>query len=263
MGRVLITGGASGFGQALATRYASQGHRVLVTDLAHDAPDDVVYRPLDVRDDEAWTAAVRWIEGNWGGLDLLVNNAGVAAGGRVDAIPIDDWEWLLDTNLMGVVKGCRAFTPMFKAQRSGRIVNVASMAGLVHPPGMSSYNAAKAAVVALSETMLHELAPYGVGVSVVCASFFRTNLDQSMRGSDPDLEASARKLITDARYDATTIAARAAKAIDAGRFLILTHPEGRALYQLKRLSPAAYHRMMTKVGARLVNREQRARRERP
>jgi NAD(P)-dependent dehydrogenase (short-subunit alcohol dehydrogenase family) len=168
MGRVLITGGASGFGQALATHYARTGHRVLVTDLAHDAPGGVLYRPLDVRDDEAWSGAVRWIDGNWDGLDLLVNNAGVAAGGRFDSSPVDDWEWLIDTNLMGVVRGCRAFMPMFKSQRGGRIVNVASMAGLVHPPGMSSYNAAKAAVVALSETMLHELAPYGVGVSVVC-----------------------------------------------------------------------------------------------
>jgi NAD(P)-dependent dehydrogenase (short-subunit alcohol dehydrogenase family) len=268
MSRVLVTGGASGFGQALAAIYAARGDQVLVTDLVEDpGPDqlphavrtgEVHYRALDVRDDDAWDEARGWVEDRWGGLDLLINNAGVAAGGRVDTIPVEDWRWVIDTNLMGVVKGCRTFTPLFKTQRAGRIVNVASMAGLVHPPGMSSYNASKAAVVALSETMLHELAAYGVGVSVICASFFRTNLDRSLRGSDPELEEAARRLITGAKYDAATIAARAVKALDKGRFLVMTHAEGRTAYRLKRYSPPAYHRVMKRAGARLATRGARA-----
>jgi NAD(P)-dependent dehydrogenase (short-subunit alcohol dehydrogenase family) len=262
--RVLVTGGASGFGQALAAIYAARQCQVLVTDVAADVADDVlprrtgagqvVYRQLDVRDVGQWEAARDWLDEQWGGLDLLINNAGVAAGGRVDVVPIQDWEWIIEINLLGVVKGCRTFTPMFKAQRSGRIVNVASMAGLVHPPAMSSYNSVKAGVVALSETMLHELAAYDVGVSVVCASFFRTNLHDSLRGSDPMLEPSARKLMTESKLDAATVAARAVDGIDKGRFLVLTHADGRAVYRLKRLSPRLYHRAMQRAGRRLAAR---------
>jgi NAD(P)-dependent dehydrogenase (short-subunit alcohol dehydrogenase family) len=118
-------------------------------------------------------------------LDVLVNNAGVAGGGRLDVATVDEWRWITEINLFGVVRGCRTFTPLFKRQGSGYIVNTASAAGLIHPPTMSSYNAVKAAVVALSETLQYELAPYGVSTSVVCPSFFRTNLASSLRGADP------------------------------------------------------------------------------
>ena len=123
--------------------------------------------------------------GRWGGLDVLVNNAGVAGGGRLDVASLDEWRWITDINLFGVVRGTRAFVPMLKAQRSGHVVNVASLAGLVHPAGMASYNAVKAAVVALTETTGHELAAYGVRASVVCPSYFRTGLVDRMRARTP------------------------------------------------------------------------------
>ena len=127
------------------------------------------------------------MERRWGGLDVLVNNAGVAGGGRLDVATLEEWQWITDINLFGAVRGTRTFVPMFKQQRSGHIVNVASLAGLVHPAGMASYNAVKAAVVALTETTGHELASYGVRASVVCPSYFRTNLMSSMRGTDTAL----------------------------------------------------------------------------
>jgi NAD(P)-dependent dehydrogenase (short-subunit alcohol dehydrogenase family) len=262
--RVLITGGASGFGQALVRLYAARGDLVLVTDVHHDLdpgllPDiglggEVHYLCLDVRDEGDWEKARGWVEEHWGGLDLLFNNAGVAAGGRIEMLDLEDWQWIIDINLLGVVRGCRTFVPLFKQQRHGRIVNTASMAGLVHPPTMSSYNAVKAAVVALSETLLHELSPYGVGVSVICPSFFRTNLHESLRGSDPEMEQSAIQLITGSRRDAATIAARAVKQIDRGSYLVLTHPEANVAYRTKRLVPAVYHRTMKKLAARIANR---------
>ena len=122
-----------------------------------------------------------------------MNNAGIATGGRIDVESLDEWDRVVDINLMGVVRGCRAFTPLFKRQRSGHIVNTASAAGLVHPPMMSSYNTVKAGVVALSETLSHELHPYGVTVSVVCPSFFRTNLADSIQGDDTAMGATARQ----------------------------------------------------------------------
>ncbi len=154
--RVLVTGAASGLGAALTAAFRARGDEVLATDLAGA---DLT---LDITSDDDWAAALAHVEDTWGGLDLLVNNAGVAGGGRLDVATMDEWEWITRINLFGVVRGTRAFVPMFKAQRSGHIVNVASLAGLVHPAGMASYNAVKAAVVALTETTGHELASYGV-----------------------------------------------------------------------------------------------------
>src|SRR3954447_8897923 len=212
--RVLVTGAASGLGLALVRRCAARGDAVLATDLAPTAgapsevfPDGVRYRQLDVRDDDDWEAARAWVSAEWGGLDLLVNNAGVAGGGRIELCSMDDWLWIVDITVFGVVRGPRAFTPLLKEQGSGRIVNVASLAGLVHPPGMGSYNAVKAAVVAFSETVAHELAPYGVGCSVVCPSYFRTNLMASLRGGDTDLAAHMTQLVDKSPISAADIAA--------------------------------------------------------
>ena len=115
---------------------------------------------------------------------MLVNNAGVAGGGRIDRCTLEEWQWITDINLFGLVRGMQAFVPMLKEQGSGHLVNVASLAGLVHPGGMGSYNAVKAAVVAFTETCGHELASSGIRASVVCPSYFRTNLMGSMQGSD-------------------------------------------------------------------------------
>ena len=171
---MLVTGAASGLGAALTGAFVARGDEVLATDLTPPRLEPAVpaiggtvgpprAAPLDIRSDADWAAARAWVEEHWGGLDVLVNNAGVAGGGRIDLTSMDDWEWITEINLFGVVRGTRTFVPMLKAQGSGRVVNVASLAGLVHPAGMGSYNAVKAAVVAFSETAAHELAGYGVG----------------------------------------------------------------------------------------------------
>ena len=168
MSRVLVTGAASGLGEALTRAFRARGDEVLATDVAERSVSRrrqsafLNHRRLDITSDDDWAAARAWVEEHWGGLDVLVNNAGIAGGGRIDVAGIDEWQWIIEINLLGVVRGCRTFTPVFKRQRSGRIVNVASLAGLVHPAGMASYNAVKAGVVALTETLGHELAAYGV-----------------------------------------------------------------------------------------------------
>ena len=110
-----------------------------------------------------------------------MNNAGVAAGGLVGEQSLDDWKWIVDINLWGVIHGCHVFAPRFRAQRSGYILNVASAAGFVSLPEMASYNVTKAGVIALSETLCGELSPCGVRVSVTCPSFFKTNLMDVLR----------------------------------------------------------------------------------
>jgi NAD(P)-dependent dehydrogenase (short-subunit alcohol dehydrogenase family) len=181
--RVLVTGAASGLGAALTRTWRARGDEVLATDLRGDDID----LTLDITSDDDWARAYDEVERRWGGLDVLVNNAGVAGGGRLDVATLDEWRWITETNLFGAVRGIRTFVPVFKRQRSGHVVNVASLAGLVHPAGMASYNAVKAAVVALTETTGHELADFGVRASVVCPSYFRTNLMSSLRGADTAL----------------------------------------------------------------------------
>ncbi|MFJ9552646.1 SDR family NAD(P)-dependent oxidoreductase [Nocardiopsis sp. NPDC101807] len=249
--RVLVTGGASGLGRALVAALAARGDRVLATDLAERAPADLPgkadYLRLDVTSDEDWATALARVEERWNGLDLLVNNAGVASGGRIDVVTPAEWEWITGTNLLGVVRGCHTFTPLFKRQGSGHIVNVASMAGLLHPPQMSSYNAVKAAVVALSETLSHELAPYGVRTSVACPSFFRSGLASSLRGSDTSVESGAARLIDGSRLGADDVAARILRGVERGRPLILTDWEGHLALRAKRLLRPLHDHVMRRL----------------
>lgn len=258
MSRVLITGGASGLGLALARLVADRGDQVLVVDLADDRPDSVpdsaAYRRLDVRSQQDWDATLAHVKQTWGGLDLLVNNAGVATGGRIDVEAMADWERVLDINLLGVVRGCQTFTPMFKAQRSGHIVNTASLAGLVHGPGMSSYNAAKAGVVALSETLSYELAPWDIAVSAVCPAFFRTNLHTSFEGKDQAMQEAGVRLITKATRSADETAVVVLAGIDKRKRIILTDRLGHQAFWAKRLARPAYDAVMRKQGARLAGR---------
>ena len=141
---------------------------------------------------------------------------------------------------------------MLKKQGRGRVVNTASLAGLVHPPTMSSYTAVKAAVVAISESLRWELEPFGVDVSVICPSFFRTNLASSLNSSDPAAAGFASKLITRAKLDADQIAAEVMLALDAGEFLILPDPDARKNYRGKRLLPAVYAKTMLDMGRKFA-----------
>jgi NAD(P)-dependent dehydrogenase (short-subunit alcohol dehydrogenase family) len=256
--RVLVTGGASGLGEALVRRFIGRGDQVLVGDLVvpevAEPSGAATHRRLDVREQSDWDDARDWVQQHWGGLDVLVNNAGIATGGRIDVASLEEWQRVLDVNLLGVVRGCRTFTPTFKQQRSGHIVNVASLAGLVHGPGMASYNAAKAGVVALSETLDYELAPWGITTSVVCPAFFRTKLAGSLVGEDTAMIATAGRLIGKAEVDADRIAGVVLAGIQARRRLILTDRLGRRSFWTKRLARPLHDRTFRDGAARLARR---------
>jgi len=243
--RVLVTGAASGLGAALTSAFRARGDEVLATDVTGG---DLT---LDITSDEDWSAALEHVGGTWGGLDMLVNNAGVAGGGRLDVATMDEWEWITNINLFGVVRGTRTFVPLFKRQRSGHIINVASLAGLVHPAGMASYNAVKAAVVALTETTGHELAGYGVRASVVCPSYFRTNLMSSLRGADEELSGVVAHLVRSSPITADDIAAAVLEGLDRGDELIVPDQPARDAYALKQADRAAYDAVMRAQAAKL------------
>jgi NAD(P)-dependent dehydrogenase (short-subunit alcohol dehydrogenase family) len=252
--RVLVTGSASGLGKALTERFAAQGDLVLATDVAPAAPvpEGATYRRLDVTSELHWQAARDWVVQQWGGLDVLVNNAGIAAGGRIEVVPATVWQRVLEVNLMGVVNGCIAFAPLFQEAGSGHIVNVASMAGLVHAPGMGAYNASKAGVVALSETLRFELEPYGVVTSVVCPTYFRTNLAASMPGADPMFEKIAERLISSSPRSADDVADVVMRGIERRSAVIITDRPGRVAFWTKRLARPLYDRQQFDFARRIV-----------
>jgi NAD(P)-dependent dehydrogenase (short-subunit alcohol dehydrogenase family) len=259
--RILVTGAASGLGLALVRQLSERGCRVLATDVHAERHESLLglagveYLRLDVTQDVDWATARDWVVERWDGLDVLFNNAGVAAGGRIELTEMDQWQWIVDINLLGVVRGCRTFAPMLKAQGRGHIVNTASAAGLVHPPRMTEYVAVKAGVVALSESLLHELKPYGVGVSVVCPTFFRTNLTDSLRGKDESAQRSAAKLIDRSKVSADAIATAVLAGVEKGRHIVLTDRDGRIAYAAKRFARPLYYRMMARASIAMARKD--------
>jgi NAD(P)-dependent dehydrogenase (short-subunit alcohol dehydrogenase family) len=170
------------------------------------------------------------------GLDVVVNNAGVAVAGAVEATPPADWEWIVGINLLGVVWGCRAAVPVMKRQGSGLVFNVASSAGFAAAPQMSAYNATKAGVISLSETLAAELAGSGVQVSVAMPGFFRTHLLDHMH-APPEEKKLAHRIMDNSGHDPEEAANALLAAAAAGDLYVVWPPEYRWAWRLKRWFP--------------------------
>ncbi|QWC86278.1 SDR family NAD(P)-dependent oxidoreductase [Nocardioidaceae bacterium] len=256
--RVLITGAASGLGAALARAFAANGDRVLLTDMtaAADTPEgDTSYLLLDVSDQDAWDYARTHVEETWGGLDVLVNNAGVAGGGRLDVVGEDEWYRVLDINLLGAVRGIKAFGGMLKdSDGDTAIINIASLAGIVHPAGMACYSASKAAVLALTETIRHEFGHAGVHAMAVCPSYFKTALSSTLSDADDVVAGIAADLMTKSEEKADEIAAEVVRALDAGETLLLPDEDAKRAVAMKHDDPEAYEKQMAKQAASLRER---------
>src|SRR6478752_489117 len=194
-GRVaVVTGGASGSGFGLASAFAAQGMKIAIGDIEESALDEAVEKlraggaeaigvRTDVTDGEQVQALADATVGRFGAIHIACNNAGVGAGGLSWEAPLDTWEWVFGANLWGVIHGVRSFVPVMMKQPEAHVVNTASIAGLVAGPFMGPYNASKHAVVALSETLHHELAlmaPH-VKVSVLCPGWVQTRIGDSER----------------------------------------------------------------------------------
>lgn len=269
--RIFITGGASGLGLAVAMHYAKKDWNIAIGDINHDRLEEaknlllqhsmsVLALECDVTKEADLQSAGQELNAEWGGIDIVINNAGVATAGAIDQHSIDDWEWVTNINLLGVVRGCKVFTSLFKKQGHGYFVNIASMAGLTHPPLMSSYNATKAAVVALSETLEVELAPYNIGVSVVCPGFFRTNLNESMRSDVKGMDVTLNKLFDRSPVNADDVANDIAAAVQAKQFFVLPHKDGKQAFMLKRLLPHKHYiNIIKKRSAKMLKKSNQAR----
>ncbi len=256
---IAITGAGSGFGAAIAHEFAAKGWQVAVTDinlsraentlkeLAHKFPGfKGLASKLDVTSGADWQEFAELIDTEWSGLGILVNNAGVATGGNLEDSPLQDWEWVIDIDLMGVVRGCKQFISKFKQQGQGHVVNMSSFAGLAGAADIVSYGVAKAGVVALSEALRGELHPYGVGVSVVCPAFVKTALLDNFRSAGAADKAKVSRWMDKSGVTAEDVAAQIAVAVDKRKFLVLTHKDTRWYWRLKRWLPETYFKVLLK-----------------
>jgi NADP-dependent 3-hydroxy acid dehydrogenase YdfG len=247
-----VTGGASGIGAALATKLVDEGAEVWIADRQVDPAQDLAQRlnsvggkahaiELDVRSYPSFARAVAEALQQSGRIDYLFNNAGVVVGGEVDSYTLDDWSDVFDVNLRGVAYGIQAVYPIMIRQRSGHIVNTASMAGLTTTVNQASYAATKHAVVALSKTLRLEAERHGVQVSVLCPGVIRTPIiTGGVYGrNDAVSAADLRKLAEPLRPMAPEIfAERALRAVLRGHAIIVVPAWWKALWYLERLSPA-------------------------
>lgn len=263
--RALITGAGSGLGRALAHRYARAGYDIGVAELVPERADTVVNElaahggehfavRVDVSDDASVEAMRDAVRARWDGFDVLINNAGVASAGSIAESSLDDWRWVTNIDLFGVVRGMKAFAPMFQKRGCGHVLSTASFAGIAGAPGIASYGVAKAGVIALSEALRAEMEPFGVKVSVICPSFFKTNLLETARGPDARFSGVAAKLMDNARETADDIADYVFKAQQRGEFMIIPTGPERMRWRLKRWFPEIYFRELMKFARTLSAR---------
>ena len=249
-----VTGAAAGIGLAMGCAFAQAGMKVMIADIEQDAlsaavaslqtiSPDVSGTLCDVADAGSVERAAQAAFAAFGHVHVVCNNAGVAAGGGIDHISLDNWRWVIDVNLMGVLHGIRSFLPHIRGHgEGGHFVNTASMAGMQTGLGFSPYGASKFAVVSMSEGLHLQLKPHGIGVSVLCPSYVRTGIGNSGRNRperygaaqplDPASPAAA--MVAEiaknlqAGLDPADVAARVLAAIRDDQLYVFTHPGMRA-----------------------------------
>ncbi len=251
----VITGGASGIGRATALALAREGCSVVVADVNNerlratlDAISAVGAKALAVQCDVSSDTQVDELADRarraFGDVDILMNNAGVMLRGKLQEMPMDEWDWIFGINFFGVVRGIRAFVPRMIERGSGHVVNTASIGGLLGGrPHSAAYSASKFAVVGLSETLFVHLVPKGIGVSVLCPGAVRTNLIEGIRFSttvdDPEDYGGSEQFGPQAA-EPDDVARLVLNAIETKQFMILTDPRHHTVLVRKAQDIQAY-----------------------
>ena len=242
-----VTGAASGLGRAMALAFADEGMAVALADISDVSEVEGELKAkgvpafsmkVDVSKGEEVERFAAEAEKRLGHAYLVCNNAGVAPVGAAWEMSVDEWRWILGVNLWGAIHGVRAFAPRLLERNAGHVVNTASVAGFISPPGSDAYNVTKHAVVALSESLYHDLRERGsaVGVSVLCPAYVPTGIADPERTRPPGVaagtksketlakEAMMKKAVASGRLSAGDVARAVVAAVKAPRFYILTHP---------------------------------------
>jgi NAD(P)-dependent dehydrogenase (short-subunit alcohol dehydrogenase family) len=241
---VVITGGASGIGKAMARAMVAEGMQVLIADVEEArlraAADEIgcAFQVTDVTDQAAVAALAESAAARFGHIDMLCNNAGVGPMASLSQLTLNDWRWMIDVNLWGVIHGITAFLPLLRANPSGaHVVNTASMASLMPVPGLVAYCATKYAVIGMSEAMAEDFANEGldIGVTILCPGPVRTDLGSSTRNRPAGLAGGLKDVLLEdsVQFEDSPVnwqspddtAAQVIRAIRLGERYVITHPD--------------------------------------
>lgn len=242
----LVTGAASGIGRAIALRLAREGAHLFLVDIdepglvrvADDARESgvqVVIRRCDVSEPREVSAAVAEVLSRCGGVDVLVNNAGITYYGRTEHMSAEHWDGLMRVNLLSHIQFTRELLPSLLERREAHVLNVCSVLGLIGMPKVTAYCTSKFGMVGFSESLRHEFGRQGLGVTALCPGFVSTNLF-----TNAPLAESAEKHKLPPQIICTTavrVANAAIKAIYRNRRLVVVEPFARLMYATKRFTP--------------------------
>ncbi len=246
----IVTGGASGIGRALAEELASRGSEVILADLHSELLEEVASGirekggrvnifTLDVSDFKEVNTIIKKTVDRTGRLDYIFNNAGIGIGGPVELNNIEDWEKIINVNLIGVVNGVHAAYRIMLKQGFGHIVNTASMAGLVPVPLLTSYSATKHAIVGLSRALRIEGAASNIRVSTLCPGVINTPiLDNAEKYGELHAEITSELLKKLRPMNAEKFAEKALNAIAKNKAIIIIPSRWKLLWWINRLSPS-------------------------
>lgn len=250
--RAFITGAASGLGKAFCIELAKDGWNLGMADINVKELETAAAEintfggttwlyPLDVSDKEQYAKVAQAFLTDAGGIDLLFNNAGVGDGGAFEEYGLENYEWMVGINQMGVVYGCHYFIPAMKKQRSGHILNTASAAAIGCAPTMGAYNMTKAAVVAISETLYGELMDHNIQVSCIQPTYFRTNVVQYARGGEL-VKKATQLFIEKSGLEADTVAQEILNRAGKKELYIILPEAARKMSFFKRLAPTWFRK---------------------
>lgn len=248
-----LTGAASGLGRAFALELAKQNWKLGICDiddenleetkkLASEFADEISTYHLDVSDPVAFEKISQEFLQEYKNIDLLINNAGIGASGIFEEISVESWQKVIGVNQMSVIYGCKNFIPALKKQKQGTIINIASAAAFTNLSVMGPYNASKAAVLALSETLYSELKSSNIHVSVVMPTFFKTNI---MQHAEENYEGKkmGEMMVATSGLEPEYVAKKILKAASKNKFYIVLPFQARLVRLISRLFPGLFLRI--------------------
>jgi NAD(P)-dependent dehydrogenase (short-subunit alcohol dehydrogenase family) len=263
---VVITGAASGIGREMALAFARRGAKLAIADINTEGllkvEEELTSLAGKVYSYEVDVAVAEQVKDfcdnvyrDMGQVNVLCNNAGVAVAGFLEDLTVEDWQWIMGINLMGVVYGCHFFYPrMIEQGGGGHIVNTASAAGLIPASGTVAYSTTKFGVVGLSETLRAEAALHGIGVTAVCPGFVLTGIFQNTRyktvqegQTAEDAIETAERLLKKRRATAATVAEAAAKAVERNKGVVKVGMEAHIMDLAHRLGRNVFGSLMVRM----------------
>ncbi len=255
-----ITGAASGLGAEYAKLLAKNGWTLHLSDINKEALEQsskvlegaqsVYVYELNVSDSDQYKTVYNQVKERTPKIDVLINNAGIGDGSLFKDYEADNWERMIQINLMGVFYGCHYFVPMMQEEQNGLILNIGSAAGFLNGPGMSAYNVSKAGVYSLSESLYHELKPNNIKISVVTPTFFKSNVMQSAQGS-PEFKTFAEKQMKYSKTNAEELAQISLEKASKGTFQIIHPTDAKRNHFFKKWFPKLVEKQFAKMMIKL------------